>query len=629
MMSAIFGIFDIHGGGVEECHVRAMRDMLLQYGHDAEDFSNDSTIAMGCCLNRFGVYSQNDVPVYHDEGRGIMLVGDALIYNRAELFEKCGLDDREGLSTQALLLDAYLKWGEDCPKYINGDFAFAVWEKRKSQLFIARDHLGVRPLYYFFDGQVFAFATDYRALLCLPFVGRELDEVKLYSELSRTYHIDPEATFFEHIKKLPQANTLRVGGSGIQKTKYWTPGTGGKIRYETEEEYAKALYGIVDDAIRIRVNGVSGKIGAELSGGLDSSVITILANRELKNSGCRLEALFSWSPPWELLEPQPGDERELIEAICRQEGLRCGYYDPTEFSEDKTAKRALLTDGGSGAVLCRELRAMSSQGIRFVLSGWGGDQGISHRANLKELFLHGCWGHFLSEALYMSKGSPLRFAKTVFTNTVLWLFGPFSYIHPAKSKTLNIVQRDFRKTIKKRCKRNILYFTVDPIRHIESGNIQTRTELAAWVDAEYNMQHLFPFLDHRVMDFAMSVPRHWYFKRGLNRYIYRRAFRGILPDEVYRYMRKDDPGRGALLKNGWTRGNAENLKSDFERLNKERFFTYLDFDKLREFVGAIGSEPSEKSRLGKRSIGICLDIQRILEDAEGGKSECSISVFHL
>ena len=626
-MSAIYGIYDT-GGGIEESHLRTMQEQLLHYGRDDQGLYFSNAIGLGCCLSRSDVYFQDDVPVFHDEGRELMLVGDALIYNRAELLEKCGLYDGKGLSTQALLLDAYLKWGKDCPKYINGDFVFTVWEKRKSQLFIARDHLGVRPLYYFFDGQVFAFATDYRALLCLPFVGKELDEVKLYSELSRTYHIDPEATFFAHVKRLPMAHTLRVGGRGIQKTKYWTPGAGEEIRYATEEEYAKALYDIVEDAIRIRVNGRWGKIGAELSGGLDSSVITILANRELKNSGCKLDALFSWSSPWELLEPQPGDERELVEAVCRQEGLKCGYCDPTESPEDETAKRTLLTDGGSGAVLCRELRSMSSQCIRFVLSGWGGDQGISHRANLKELFLHGCWGHFLSEALYMSKGSPLRFAKTVFTNTVLWLFGLFSYIHPAKSKTPDIIQRDFKKTMKKRCKRNILYFTVDPIRHIESGNIQTRTELAAWVDAEYNMQHLFPFLDHRVMDFAMSVPRHWYFKRGINRYIYRRAFRGILPDEVYRYVRKDDPGRGALLKNGWTRGNAENLKSDFERLDKERFSFYLDFDKLWESVGAIGSESLEKSRLGKRAIGICLDIQRILDDTQGGKSECSISVFH-
>jgi asparagine synthase (glutamine-hydrolysing) len=265
---------------------------------------------MGCCLNKICRYSRTEVPVYQDKTRGIMLVGDAMIYNRDELIDKYGLAETEAIATQALLLAAYQKWGADCPKYINGDFALAIWEKSKKQLLLVRDHLGVRPLYYFYNGSTLAFATDYRALLALPFVGKQPDEVKLYAELSNTYHINPEATCFSQIRRLPPAHTLRVEAGEIHKTKYWSPGAGPKIRLATEAEYQQAMYDLVADAIKRRVHSTDLQIGSELSGGLDSSVITVLANRELRGQGVKMP-LFSWSPPFEVYERQPRDEREV------------------------------------------------------------------------------------------------------------------------------------------------------------------------------------------------------------------------------------------------------------------------------------------------------------------------------
>lgn len=235
------------------------------------------------------------MPIYDDDK--LTLVCDALIWNRAELLDKLGLNSESNISTQALIMEAYEKWGKDCPKYINGDFAFAVWDKQNKQLFIARDHLGVRPLYYCFGGTTFAYATDYRALFALPFVVKQLNEIKLYSLLSNTYNIAPEATYFEEIKKLPQAHLLLVSEYGLKKRKYWTPGANGKIRFKTEEEYAKALFDVVNDAIKLRIENVKGGIGAELSGGLDSSGVTVLANREIKKTGQK-PFLLSWAPPF-------------------------------------------------------------------------------------------------------------------------------------------------------------------------------------------------------------------------------------------------------------------------------------------------------------------------------------------
>ncbi|MEA4888961.1 MAG: asparagine synthase-related protein [Clostridiaceae bacterium] len=611
-MSAIFGIYNLNGEPAEKTYLLKMREKTARYGRDGQDFVFGGNIGLGCCLSKFGAYSQNDVPVYHDENAGLTLVCDALIWNRTELLNKLGLGG--DVSIQAIILEAYIKWGEDCPKDINGDFSFAIWDKEKNQLFLARDHLGVRPFFYYFDGSVFAFATDYRALLSLPFVGKQLDEVKVYSELSGTYHIDPESTYFEKVKRLPQAHTLRISAKGFHKCKYWSPCAGGRIIYKTEAEYVKAFYDIVDDAIKLRINGVSGKIGSELSGGLDSSVITILANRELVKAGRKMEALFSWSPPFKLIEKQPEDERVLIESVCRQEGLSCAYYDPDE-PLNNTVRTPPETQG-INEIMNHELNLLSLRGVKHILSGWGGDDAVSLRAGLYQILLRGYVGYFIKQTLWLAKGSPLRLIKIIASNTVMQWFRPFARFGNPNKGQPDIMKREFRQRLKKRCGKDILYFSVDPIKHIQSGVIQTRTELTAYLDAECGIQHLYPFLDYRAVDFAFSIPRYMYYKDGVNRYIFRKAFAGILPREFGGYFTKDDPAKSDFLTGRLT---EEKIKKAAGLINRELFSPYIDWNRFDEAVSLISPEKAAlRLRLTlNRKTWVCLDIEQVLTDIGG------------
>lgn len=606
-------MLNIKGEPVKEKHLLRMRERNAQYGCDGQGISLEGNIGLGCCLSKFGADSQNDIPVYSGETDGLKLACDALIWNRAELLGRLGLN--ADASTQAVILQAYREWGADCPRFVNGDFAFAVWDGKRGDLLLARDHLGVRPLYYFFEDGIFAFASDYRALLCLPFVGKHLDEVKLFAQLSNTYHINPEATYFAQIRRLPQAHTLRVDAAGIKKRQYWSPGAGQKLFFGTEAEYQQAMYDLVDDAIKRRIRGTDLKIGAELSGGLDSSVITALANRELRKKGVKIP-LFSWDPSFERYERQPRDERELIEALCQQEGLECTYYDPEKYRVQEGLSGAFLTDGGDGLIFRHELQELTARGVKFVLTGWGGDQGISHRTNLKELFCLGDWGYFLKEARYQAKGSLLRFIKIILSSTVPVFWGPFSYFNFSAFERPGIVNRAFKRRMKRRCKRDILYFTVDPVKHLESGNIQTRTELLAWVDADYNMQHLFPFLDYRVVDFAMSVPRRLYYYHGTNRYLFRKAFERLLPEKLCYYAYKDDIARCAYF-GGTTKKKLEEAKNTAKLLDRGMFSPYIDWYKLEELLGSpAGQNDLRNNHLLVWKIQVCYLLQRITAEAK-------------
>jgi len=610
-MSAIFGMFHSEGSHVGASLLLKMEQKITRSEGDREDICLEDRIGLGVSLNRSEAYFPNDASVYSDEGRGIKLVCDALIWNRAELLGKLCLDD--GVSTQGLLAAAYKEWSEDCPKMINGDFVFAVFDKQKNVLFIARDHLGVRPLYYFFDGAIFAFATDCSALLALPFVGKQLDEITLYAKLSNTYHIDPEATSYEHIKRLPQAHTLSVDDTGLRKNRYWIPGASGKIVCATEEEYARRLYALVDDAVRIRVNGVAGKIGAELSGGLDSSVVTVLANQSLKSTGRHMGVLFSWSPSWTIQEKRPSDEREHIEAICRQEGLSCTYFDPTDALYARLdgipAPEALR----GGTMLAREAVFMSSRGVKYILSGFGGDEAASLRAGLYQILLQGYPDYFLKQARWLSKGSAVRFVKVLVTNTVLQWFKPYSYFGKPNKNVPDILKNEFRKKTKKQCKKDIVYYSVDAIKHIQTGSIQARTDLSALLDAEYDIRHLYPLLDYRVVDFALSIPRCAYYKNGINRYVFRKAFASILPPVFDDNFSKDDPAKAEFFAKNL---NADKLKQTASLIDRDIFDPYVDWNKLGKVVETF----QPQNNLGpfiimQDKIFSCLNIGRALREA--------------
>ncbi len=617
-MSAIFGIWNMNDGPVEERHLRKMEDKVRHYGRDAQDLRIDNTIGLGCCLHNCGAHSQGDVPVIYDESREVTLVCDALIYNRSELIDQRGLAGSDVGSTQALLLAAYQKWGEDCPQQMNGDFVFAVWERRRRRLFVARDHLGVRPLYYFYDGSVFAFATDYRALLTLPFVGQGIDDRNMYDALGKACSFDPEATCFAEIKALPQAHVLKIDGQGIRRRKYWTPGVGRKIVFETHREYAQALYDIVDDAVRLRVHSAAGKIGGELSGGLDSSVITILANRELKNEGRRLETLFSWSPPFEYVDTLPKDERVLLEKVCRQEGLEPIFFDPQTPSDPD---EMLPPDAGDAVIIGQERAVMASRGVTMVLSGWGGDQGISHRTDLFGLLLAGYWGHFIKEIGHLAKGSPLRFIKLLMANSVYPWVKPYGYFGRPDRNVVNFICRDSAQRAERYGKRETLDLSISPVRHLESGYIQARTEQAAWMDAVYSVQHLYPLLDYRVVDFAMSIPRHLYFKNGISRYIYREAFRQILPEEIYRFTSKDDVAKSTYFADR-LRDTVTDIRRVVDKLDRGLFSRYIDFERLPDQLDGLSPDDKKNILLMKRRVLRCYHIQRIL--AEAGNSAKSL-----
>lgn len=613
-MSAIFGIWKLSGGSINGDHACKMKDILTPYGLDAQDTYIEGNIVLGSCLNKISIYSQKDIPIHSEQNGQIVLVADAQIYNRDELIYDYKLTDHKDISNNELIRAAYEKWGEDCPKYINGDFAFAIWENNK--LIVVRDHLGVRPLYYYYNEAIFVFATDYRAILALPFVPKGVNEKMLYNILINHDILRKENTHFEGIYSLLPSHTLKIGKDGITLKKYWTPGSGKKIIYNTEEEYFKALYDMVSKAIKIRITNTNVKIGGQLSGGLDSAVIDILANRELKKENKELSALFTWAPSFEVYERQERDERKFIEQICEREGFECTYFDIGQALATDDIDKIKAVDAGQLFAMTHEVESVSSKDIRLMLSGWGGDQGISHGANLFELFVHREWRYYFKEIRSLSQGSSFRFLKLIISSTVLSLLSHLGYLSFNKNDLVHIDNKDFRKSMKKYKTRTIKYSAIDPVKRMESGEIQIRTEISAWLGADYNVQYLFPFLDYHLVDFAMSTPRHMFYKNRVNRYIFRKTFEEILPKDLCYYIPKDDIARCTYRKSKINDIEKANKLLE-KKLSKTMFSRYLDFNKTRELISRLKKKENipQEHRL-RMLLEFFYNIQKLIAAAE-------------
>src|SRR5918998_450263 len=179
-MSGIVGIFYLDGRPLDPGLLRRMSESIAHRGPDgAGAWGEERGIGLGHQLFHTTPESLGEMQPLTDRGGNVVLTADARIDNRDELFATLDLDDRPRgeVGDGELILAAYKKWGERCPERLLGDFAFAIWDRRKQKFFCARDHMGLKPFYYYRSGNIFVFASEIKALLRIPEVPQRLNEV--------------------------------------------------------------------------------------------------------------------------------------------------------------------------------------------------------------------------------------------------------------------------------------------------------------------------------------------------------------------------------------------------------------------------------------------------------------------
>jgi len=491
----------------------------------------------------------------------LVITADARIDNRDEIFGALGVADSGRAQTpdSSLILLAYERWGPDCVKRLLGDFAFAIWDSRQRKLFCARDVFGCMPFVYCQDGKRFVFASDVKGVLALVESPR-LNEPLLAAYLQmNTYNAEKRYTFFEGIVKLLPAHTMTVTAEGVQTSRYWAPGDAPEVRLASDADYTERMRELFEQSVACRLRSAF-PIGSHLSGGLDSTCVSITASRMMRGRGEELSA-YSWSPaPVPGAEFDPDSEHIRIEAVCQAEGLMCQYLPVTTenyfdlFRTDFTVNPTEMLAHESNV----QKRAVE-QGVRVLLSGWGGDEAVSGRCRSAKRID----GRLRDAAI-------TRLPDYLYSLLVptLWLEYKNPCIQPAfaalhRRAVMNLRGPAFRPQPNDR----------STICHLlEYGHVTKRLEHWAISGARHRLVYRYPMLDRKLVEFILGVPA--------RQTVFRPAVAGILPATVdWGRRKKESIGALALKQVAFAacREWADRPETDFAQVTATRF---VDPDKI-------------------------------------------------
>ena len=289
-MSSITGILYRDRRLINQETILKMNNSLSHRGPDGSAFWNIGSVAIGHQMLYTTKESLHEILPFYDDKTDLAITADARIDNRHDLAIELDIVDDENISDSYFILKSYEKWGELCPKHLLGDFAFAIWDNNENKLFCARDHMGVKPFYYYLNENIFIFSTEIKALFTLSEVPKELNEKKLALYLNRDI-LDKELTFYKDIKSLPGAHKLIITSENFVNEIYWKLDPNFNLKMDTEEDYANAFRELFAEAVKCRLRSHY-PIGFELSGGLDSSSIVCMAKKILRGEDENLRLIL-------------------------------------------------------------------------------------------------------------------------------------------------------------------------------------------------------------------------------------------------------------------------------------------------------------------------------------------------
>jgi asparagine synthase (glutamine-hydrolysing) len=573
---------------VERAVIEQMVTTLAHRGPDGAGVWNEGCVGLGHRMLWTTPESLHETLPLLNKAREVAITADARIDNRDELLEALNIrSELQGEVTDSqLILAAYIKWGEDCPQHLLGDFSFVIWDGHKQQLFCARDHFGVKPFYYHYTaGKRFAFATEIKALLGLPDVPRHLNEVRVAEHLLELNE-DPAITLYQDILRLPAAHCMTVSRKGVQQQRYWSLDATRELRLGSDEEYAQKFLEIFTEAVRCRLRSAF-PVGSTLSGGLDSSSIVCVARKllreEVANSKNEKDKrnLRTYSVVYDVVTQC--DERPWINAVLNGGDLEPHYVHGDQVSPLNDSERFLWHEDqavyGGNFRLVWSLHGLAGKtGTRIFLEGFDGDTVVSHGFRyLEELARGNHWitltkqargwvknfGGYDSEVDYsasrvvwayvnkykldpiVNRVLPLRVVRRAWRGVVgkkgpaskkpINQLKPENLLNPKFVERINLPQLQAEHRRQAQLRNPLHGVQSDRSDHVERLNHPRLPHFFEVEDASagaFSVEPRFPFFDKRLVEFCLSLPGEQKMSEGWTRMIVRRAMKGVLPEEI-------------------------------------------------------------------------------------------------
>jgi asparagine synthase (glutamine-hydrolysing) len=573
---------------VPEAIIKRMCDAMTHRGPDDEGLLVKRNTGIG--MRRLSIIdlSTGHQPICNEDGT-VWIVFNGEIYNYLEVRDelmKRGHKFRTKSDTETII-HAYEEYGVDCPKKLNGMFGFAIWDQKNQTLFIARDRLGIKPMYYYYDTERLVFASELKSLLQVKEVPRQVELQALDMYLTFEY-IPAPYTIFQNIAKLSPGHWLKLENGKVTIRKYWDVNF--DEREYKEQEICEQLVALLQDAVKIRLMSEV-PLGAFLSGGIDSSSVVGLMSREMNRPVKTFSIGFKESSYNEvnyarvvanhfktehqefIIEPNALD---LAEKLIWHLDEPFGDFSifPT-YLVSKMARQyvtvALSGDGGDELFagydtyiankVARSYRRLPSFLRKGMLEPWIAKlapteqkKGLVNRAKrfvegtlLPENLEHTRWMIFLQEMEKSRLYAPEVQSEIRYSDSFEFIRKYFK-----QTRTTDDLNRQMYVDIK-------TYLVDDILVKVD------RMTMAASLEGRV------PFLDYRFVELAATIPSRLKLKGTNTKYILKKAMKDILPPQI---LKRGKQGFSIPIKN-WLKEDLKGLMLDVlspHKIKQQGFF---------------------------------------------------------
>ncbi len=515
-MCGICGELRLDGQLPELQHLNAMMAKLEKRGPDHAGSFSDGPLAFGHRrLAIIDLSHQSNQPMVDAES-GLAIVFNGTIYNHPQLRAQLKARGHRFFSTgdTEVILKAYAEWGEDAPQHLLGMFAFAVWDMRAKTLFLARDRMGIKPLYYSANQNGVRFASNTQALLSTPGIDTSLDPLALHNLFSLHAVVPAPRTVFNGIRKLPPAHSLTLHADGQQVLKcYWNLVAKRPAEARTEQEWIEAIHASLKTAVKRRNDIADVPVGVLLSGGLDSSLLVGLL-AEIGIGDIRTFTIGFDDQPEE-----KGSEYEYSDAVVARFGLERSHHKfhiPNEHTLSRLPEAvAHMAEPmfGQDAIGFYLLSERVAQHVKVVQSGQGAD----------EVFGGYFWYPQAQASTHpdiLQRLAPYYFDRE--HGEMAEMLQPAFHTHDFTGELVRdlLTSADAEETLDAVLRADVTTFIVDdPVKRVDNMTMA------------HGLEARVPFLDHELVELAAQMPTELKLRDG-GKFVLKQIARGLVPDSV-------------------------------------------------------------------------------------------------
>lgn len=609
-MSGLAAIFDFSGRPVLQSKLDAISGGIAHRGADGagqwllEEDSNGIGVGIAHAALHTNAEARESTQPLQSECEQCVVAFDGYVSNWEELRTQLLADGAllRDSSDAELLLQAYMKWGADCPRHVDGEYAFVIWDARRKTAFIARDHHGLRPLYYCWQDRRLIVASELQVVRNAMTRSPPLNKGYL-AEIMANSPCSNSETVWQGVERLPAAHFMIAGSAGRQIQRYWSVPQHVTIRYRSTADYVDHYRSVLTESVR-RASRTDCMLAAELSGGLDSSATYCMAHKLLNEGTLPAPSIAGYTCT--AASGSMADEVEYARDAARFAGgaLReVPLFQPAlEWFASQSARSVNIPNYTNGADSTDLERAMHTDGCRIAMNGIGGDQWLDGSElfvhdSLKSGDWHGLWTGVKADM--PSRGIVGAMAFALRQSLVACL--PDSWrrayhrrrLERAGLQTPFWLSRELQALAAERleqferCQPNARMARIKQAKHA-NAQFQLAIELMEQQRASSGIEGRSPMLARAFIEFSAQTPEHIRFRGGTTKFVHREAMQGLMPQSIVKREDKavfpeTNAQRGELLKHLKNALVEEQASELFDKVGLESLIAKYSDDNTSAF----------------------------------------------